>query len=90
MDYLINKNGKVILVEGELETIKSDISTIFKNERKAKKLTQQALADKAGMNRVDVSRFESGNYNPSLELMARIAAALECEIKLELIPKGQE
>ena len=85
MDYLVNKNGKEILIEGEMQTIKADVSSLFKECRKAKNLTQQALADKAGMNRVDVSRFESGRYNPSLELMARYAAALDCGIKIELV-----
>ncbi len=87
MDYLINKKGKEILIEGELENIKSDISSLFKSERQAQSLTQQALAKRAGMNRADVSRFESGRYNPSVELMARYAAALNCEIKIQLIPK---
>lgn len=90
MDYLVNKNGKEVLIEGEMQTIKRDVSSLFKNYRKSKNMTQQTLADKAGMNRVDVSRFESGKYNPSLELMARYALALDCDIKLELISQEHD
>lgn len=87
MDYLVNRNGEEILIECEMQTIKDDVSSLFKSYRKSKNITQQTLADKAGMNRVDVSRFESGKYNPSLELMVRYAAALDCDIKIDLIPK---
>ena len=54
--------------------------------RKNKKLSQEQVASAAGMARPDISRFESGRYNPSLELMVRYAYALGCELKIELVP----
>lgn len=38
-------------------------------------MTQQELADKAGVTRQAIISIESGKYNPSLELAFRIARA---------------
>ena len=50
-------------------------------------LTQAELAKKAGVPRSNITRFESGNYNPSLELLVRIAAALGMTLQMRLIAK---
>ncbi|ACT60060.1 helix-turn-helix transcriptional regulator [Hirschia baltica] len=45
--------------------------------RKAKKLTQQELADAIGMTRQTIVAIEKGKYSPSLEAAFRIAQTLE-------------
>lgn len=89
-DYILNKNGEEILVDFEPHEVKKEIVTQFKDIRKEKKISQETLAKSAGMARPDVSRFESGNYNPSLELMLRYAQALGCRLKVELVPIDDE
>lgn len=42
-------------------------------------LSQEALALRAGINRTYIGTLESGERNPSLELIARLANALECD-----------
>lgn len=86
MDYMVNKNGEQILIEADAEEMKKQIVGQYKAIRKGKKLSQVQVAAAAGMARPDVSRFESGHYNPSLELMIRYAHALGCELKVELVP----
>ena len=49
-----------------------------------KKMTQEQLAQRTGISRPNISRFESGNYNPSLEMMVRIAEALEMNLNIKL------
>lgn len=44
--------------------------------RKAKKLTQQALADKIGVHVIQVHRYESGSSQPTLEVIRKLAIAL--------------
>lgn len=41
----------------------------------ANEMTQQALADEAGVTRQTIIAIEAGKYSPSLELAFRIAAA---------------
>ena len=43
-------------------------------------LSQQELAQRTGINQSHISRLESGNYNPSLKFLKRIAAGLGKEL----------
>lgn len=49
--------------------------------RKAKVLSQEDLADKSGLNRPYISAIERGKRNVSLEVMEKLAEALEIELK---------
>jgi transcriptional regulator with XRE-family HTH domain len=44
--------------------------------RKGKGLTQQALADAAGINVSQLKRYETGVSQPSLDALRKLAAAL--------------
>jgi putative transcriptional regulator len=46
----------------------------------ANEMTQQALAEKAGVSRQTIIAVEAGKYSPSLELAFRIADAFGVEI----------
>ena len=48
--------------------------------RQALGITQEALAHRAGVHRSYVGSLETGGRNPSLETIARLAAALEVDI----------
>ena len=61
------------------------ISQIIK-VRDEQGITQQELAERTGIRQSNISRFESGNYNPSLEFLARIARGLGMELHIELRP----
>lgn len=60
------------------------------NARKAAKLTQQQLADKAGVDRADISKLENGNANPTFNMLQRLAESMNMSIKLEFVPKVAE
>ncbi|MFI3326651.1 MAG: helix-turn-helix transcriptional regulator [Clostridia bacterium] len=57
------------------------------NARKTAKLTQQQLADKAGVDRADISKLENGNANPTFNMLQRLAESMNMSIKLEFVPK---
>jgi transcriptional regulator with XRE-family HTH domain len=40
------------------------------------------LAERAGVSRTNITRFENGKYNPSVEMMVRIAMALDAELDI--------
>jgi len=44
-------------------------------------MTQQQLADKAGVTRQTIVALEKGNYSPSLELAFRIALAFNLPLE---------
>ncbi|MFI3326559.1 MAG: helix-turn-helix transcriptional regulator [Clostridia bacterium] len=58
------------------------------NARKLAKLTQQQLADKAGIDRADISKLENGNANPTFNMLQRLAESMNMSIKLEFVPKS--
>ena len=44
--------------------------------RKAAGLTQKELAERMGTAQANISRFENGNANPSLEFLQKMAASM--------------
>ncbi|MBP3460594.1 MAG: helix-turn-helix transcriptional regulator [Lachnospiraceae bacterium] len=42
------------------------------------------MAKKAGTQKSNISRLESGNYNPSLDLLIKVARCLGKELKIQM------
>lgn len=55
--------------------------------RKKSNLTQKQLAERTGINQSDISKLETGNANPTLQLLKRLAEGMDMVLKLEFIPK---
>ncbi|MGX1694080.1 helix-turn-helix domain-containing protein [Microbacterium keratanolyticum] len=53
--------------------------------REARTLSQEAFAHKAGLDRTYVSGIERGRRNPTLDVLYRLADALEVEVR-DLFP----
>lgn len=53
-------------------------------ERAAQNITQAELAARAGTQRSNISRLESGSYNPSLDFITKIARSLGKEVHIIL------
>lgn len=54
----------------------------IRNERG---LSQQQVADASGIKRPHVARVEGGKFNVGIDILAKIASALQCDI--EFSPK---
>ncbi|QVK19249.1 helix-turn-helix transcriptional regulator [Mycoplasmatota bacterium] len=52
--------------------------------RNQQKITQEELALRVGTQKSNISRFESGSYNPSLDFLIKIAKELGKEVHIEL------
>lgn len=64
--------------------IKEKFGIRLKTLRKEKGLSQEELALKSGLNRPYISAIEKGKRNVSLEVMEKLAGAMDKEIR-ELI-----
>jgi DNA-binding XRE family transcriptional regulator len=53
--------------------------------RKEKNLTQKELAELIGTRQSNISRLESGKYNPSLDFLNRIANAVGKQLEVRII-----
>jgi DNA-binding XRE family transcriptional regulator len=52
-------------------------------------LTQDKLAKKIGTKQSAISRFESGNYNPTIGFLYKVADALDADIKVTVTPRSK-
>ena len=84
MDYIIMENGEKILVETQQKVTIQRTVDIYKQYRKELGLTQSELGKRAGISQPNITRFESGNYNPSLEFLVKIAGAMGKKVKVTL------
>ena len=57
--------------------------------RKKCNITQKELAEKTGITQADISRIETGNGNPTLSVLKRIAEGMDMILKIEFIPKSK-
>ena len=53
-------------------------------ERARQQITQEELALRAGTQKSNISRLESGTYNPSPDFLMKVARSLGKEIKITL------
>ena len=49
-------------------------------------MTQMELSKKSGISQADISRLEKGTRNPSLNLLKRLAEAMDSTLSIEFIP----
>ena len=56
--------------------------------RKKLNITQQELSKRTGIDRTDISRIETGNANPSLRTMKRLANGLNMNLEIKFVPKN--
>lgn len=84
MDYIIMENGEKILLETQQKVTIQRTVDIYKQYRKELGLTQSELGKRAGISQPNITRFENGNYNPSLEFLVKIAGAMGKKVKVTL------
>ena len=87
MDYIYTSGEQKVIIEAEQKNTRRSVIEQYVQCRKMQGMTQAELAKRTGIPRSNITRFESGNYNPSLEMMVRIAAALGRTWQVELVAK---
>ena len=53
--------------------------------RKSAGLTQKQLAERTGIAQSDISKLETGNANPSLTTLRRLATGMGKQLKIEFV-----
>ena len=49
-------------------------------------MTETQLSKRSGISQADISRLETGNRNPSLNLLKRLANAMNVTLRIEFVP----
>ena len=86
-DYL-NEQMKDPAFKEEWEALEPEFTIMqaMIDARKASGLTQKQLSERTGIAQADISKLESGNANPSLKTLQRLAAGMNMKVKVEFLP----
>ena len=68
----------------EYNHARQEIASQLRQVRKEQGMTQERLAEKVGTRKSNISRLESGRYNPSLEFLEKVAGGLGREIEVKV------
>ena len=83
---IINKDPEVLKelknLEPEYQIIRQIITL-----RKEKKITQKEMAELIGDRQSNISRLESGNYNPTLAKLKKISDCLDQRLDIRFVDK---
>ena len=63
---------------------RQEIAAQLRQVRKEQGMTQERLAEKVGTRKSNISRLESGRYNPSLDFLEKVAGGLGREIEVKV------
>ena len=63
---------------------RQEIASQLRQVRKEQGMTQERLAEKVGTRKSNISRLESGRYNPSLDFLEKLAGGLGREIEVKV------
>lgn len=80
----------MLVVEKEQNRIKEDVARQYIACRKQKKMTQADVAAVAGMKRPNITRFETGDYNPTIEMLVKVAECMGMTVEIKLVEKQPE
>ncbi len=87
MDYIVKQQDTTIVIEQTKKEIKNNIIEQFVTLRKAKKLTQEDIAVRTGIARSNIARIESGKYVPTIEVLTKLALALDMKLDISFVDK---
>ena len=78
-------------VKAEYDALEPEFAIIqaMIDARKSSGLTQKQLSERTGIAQADISKLESGNANPSLKALQRLATGMGMKIKFEFQPIAQ-
>ena len=81
---IIRKNKEV---QNELKMNEAEYKIIEEiiMARRERNLTQKDLAELIGTKQSNISRLESGNYNPSIDFLNKIAQAVGKTLELRIV-----
>jgi transcriptional regulator with XRE-family HTH domain len=76
--------------EWDAHALANAVALLVAHHRAEHDLTQKAMGERLGIRQPHVARLETGDHAPSIETLARVANALDVELRLDFAPAGRE
>ena len=86
-DYVFSNDEFEMVLEQEQTRIKEEVARQYIACRKQKKMTQADVAAVAGMKRPNITRFETGDYNPTIDMLVKVAECMGMTVEIKLVEK---
>lgn len=87
MEYKVEYDDFQAIVEKEKDRVKNQILQSYIKLRREKGITQKEIADRTGIQRTNIVRIESGKYVPTIEVLVKLALALDMTLEVRLNEK---
>lgn len=88
MDYIVKeKDGTELFIEQEKNRIKEQIVSQYIALRKAKGMTQEDVANRTGIARANIARTENKRNVPTIEVLTKLAYALDMELEVRFVER---
>ena len=85
---MVLKDAKNVPALVELQkAVKDNVIEQFIAKRKERGMTQSDVSTVTGIQRPNISRLESGYYNPTLDMLVRLADSIDCNVKITFVDK---
>ena len=68
----------------ERSNASQEVAKQLRDVRKSQGKTQESLAELVGTKKSNISRLESGRYNPSLDFLVKVAGGLGKQIQVKV------
>ena len=68
----------------ERSNARQEVAKQLRDVRKSQGMTQESLAELVGTKKSNISRLESGRYNPSLDFLVKVAGGLGKQIQVKV------
>lgn len=87
MDYIVKDNNLSVLVEQKKQDKKNQIIDQYIAIRKQKGYSQEKIAEMTGIARTNIVRIESKTNVPTLEILLKLATALDMELEIKFVER---
>lgn len=84
MDFILNDKERMEYIENQKKETRQVIADTYRACRKERGISQTTLSGLTGISQPNITRFESGRYNPTLDMMVRVAAAMGKKLTITL------
>lgn len=80
LDKHIGKRGSTAREKYEIELSKGVLGSLIRKTRKERKLTQEQLGKKIGVQKAQISKLESGASSATIDTILKVFNALKAEV----------
>ena len=89
-DYILKTESDLeLLIETKQKGVRENLINQYIKCRKEKNMTQADVAEVLGVKRPNITRFENGTYNPTVDMLVKIAEGLGKELEIKLVDKAE-